>query len=111
MTMNDIIMWVIIGVVGAAILAFVIYLIVRLAKMSPEERKKTLVIYLKGLVAAAEHEIGSGHGAEKLKEVEDYFNKHAPWFLRILLSVVGKDNLRELIELALEEVKKSFGGK
>lgn len=109
MQMNDIIMWVIIGVVGAAILAFLIYWIVKICKMKPEERKKTLLVYLKGIVAMAEQEIGKGNGSVKLQEVETYFNAHAPWFLKILLLVSGKQNLQELIELALKEIKESFG--
>lgn len=111
MVMNDIIMWIIIGVVGAAVLAFLIYWIVKICKMKPAERKKLLVTYLKGAVAAAEKEIGAGHGEDKLKEVEDYFNAHASWFLKILLLITGKDNLKELIDLALKEIKESFGNK
>ena len=107
--MNDIVMWIIIGVVGAAILAFVIYYIVKLCKMTPEERKKTLVTWLKGAVALAEEEIGSGHGEEKLAEVEAYFKKNAPWFLKILFLFSGAESLQELIEEALTGVKNSFG--
>ena len=107
--MNDIIMWIIIGVVCAAILAFVIYLIVRICKMKPEERKELLLNFLKGAVVAAEEYIGSGHGDEKLQYVEDYFNKNAPWFLKILLTIFGKDSLKELIKEALSAVKGSFG--
>lgn len=107
--MNDIVMWIVIGVVGAVILAFVIYYIVKLCKMTPEERKKTLVTWLKGAVALAEEEIGSGHGEEKLAEVEKYFKKNAPWFLKILFLFSGAENLQELIEEALTGVKNSFG--
>ena len=68
-----------------------------------------LVTYLKGAVALAEKEIvGSSKGKEKLAMVEKYFNKNAPWFLKILLGIFGKENLQELIELALKEVKESF---
>ena len=107
--MNDIIMWIIIGVVCAAILAFVIHLIVRICKMKPEKRKELLLNFFKGAVVAAEEYIGSGHGDEKLQYVEDYFNKNAPWFLKILLAIFGKDSLKELIEEALSAVKGSFG--
>lgn len=107
--MNDIIMWIIIGVVCAVILAFVIYLIVRICKMKPEKRKELLLNFLKGAVVSAEEYIGSGHGDEKLQYVEDYFNKNAPWFLKILLTIFGKDSLKELIEEALSAVKGSFG--
>ena len=78
--------------------------------MKPEERKKVLITYLKGLVALAEQEIlGNKKGEEKLKMVEDYFNKNAPWFSKLLLILMGKDSLKELIEVALAEIKKSFG--
>lgn len=107
--MNDIIMWVIIGVVAVAVLAFVIYWVVKLTRMTPEERKETLLNWLKGAVVAAEEYIGSGHGEEKLKYVEDYFNKKAPWFLKILLAIMGKDSLQDLIEEALNAIESSFG--
>ena len=107
--MNDIIMWIIIGVVCAAILGFVVYLIVRICKMSSEDRKELLLNFLKGAVVAAEEYIGSGHGDEKLEYVEEYFNKNAPWFLKILLTIFGKDSLKGLIEEALTAVKNSFG--
>ena len=107
--MNEVIMWIIIGVVLAAILGVVIYFIVKIAKMSPEQRKELLLNFLKGAVVAAEEYIGSGKGEEKLAYVEDYFNKHASWFLKILLTISGKDSLKDLIELALSAVKTSFG--
>lgn len=109
--MNDIIMWIIIGVVCAAILAFVVYLIVRICKMKPEERKELLLNFLKGAVVAAEEYIGSGHGDEKLQYVEDYFNKNAPWFLKILFAISGQNDLKGLIEEALDAVEGSFGKK
>lgn len=104
----DILAYVLIGLLAAGIIGAVIFLIVKLAKMSPEDRKKYLVTYLKGLVALAEKEIGAGHGADKLAMVEDYFNKKAPAFVKIVLTVFGKNNLRELIEMALKEIKESF---
>ena len=109
--MNDITMWIIIGAVCAAILAFVIYLIVRICKMKPEKRKELLLNFLKGAVVAAEEYIGSGHGDEKLQYVEDYFNKNAPWFLKILFAISGQNDLKSLIEEALDAVEGSFGKK
>lgn len=109
--MNDIVMWVIIGIVCAAILAFVIYLIVRICKMRPEERKELLLNFLKGAVVAAEEYIGSGHGEEKLQYVEEYFKKKAPWFLKILFMISGQNDLKSLIEEALDAVEGSFGKK
>ena len=107
--MNDITMWIIIGIVCAAALAFLICFIVRICKMKPEERKEFVLNFLKGAVVAAEQYIGSGHGDEKLAYVEEYFKKKAPWFVKILFLISGKDNLKELIEEALEAVEGSFG--
>ena len=107
--MPDIIMYIILGVIGAAVLAFVIYKIVQIAKMKPEERKQLIKTYLKGLVAEAEKQIGSGNGDRKLAQVEEWFNKKAPMVLKIVLSILGKENLKDLIEDALKEIKESFG--
>lgn len=107
--MNDTIMWIIIGVVAAIVLAIVIVNLVKIFKMSPEDRKKTIITYLKGIIALAEQEIlGSQKGQEKLAMVEEYFNKNAPWFIKIILNLLGKDSLKELIEIGLAEIKKSF---
>ena len=107
--MPDIIMYIILGVIGAAVLAFVIYKIVQIAKMKPEERKELIKTYLKGLVAEAEKQIGAGNGDLKLAQVEEWFNKKAPMVLKIVLSILGKENLKDLIEDALKEIKESFG--
>ena len=37
--------------------------------------------------------------------VEEYFNKNAPLTYRIILFLLGKDNLKNLIEDALAEIK------
>ena len=107
--MNDVIMWIIIGLVGAGLLAFIIYYLIKFCKLSKEERIKVLKTYLKGAIALAEQEIvGNKKGEEKLAMVEEYFRQHAPWFLKALLLITGKDNLKDLIEEALKEVKGSF---
>lgn len=106
--MPDIIMYIILGVIGAAVLAFVIYKIVQTAKMKPEERKELIKTYLKGLVAEAEKQIGAGNGDLKFAQVEEWFNKKAPMILKIVLSILGKENLKDLIEDALKEIKESF---
>lgn len=106
--MTDIIMYIILGVIGAAVLAFVIYKIIQIAKMKPEERKELIKTYLKGLVAEAEKQIGAGNGDLKLAQVEEWFNKNAPMILKIVLSILGKENLKDLIEDALKEIKESF---
>lgn len=108
MHIDNILMWVIIAVVIAAVLAVAIVGIVKVCKLKPEERKKVLLTFVKGIVAMAEKEIGSGHGDEKFKEVEEYFHKHAGWFIKTLLMLSGKNTLKDLIELALQEVKEAF---
>ena len=56
--MENIALWIIVAVLGVAIIGFIVYKIISIAKMSPEERKKTLVTYLIGLVTLAEEEMG-----------------------------------------------------
>ena len=46
---------------------------------------------------------------QKLAEVEAYFKKNAPWFLKLLFAISGQDNLKDLIEEALSQVKEGFG--
>jgi hypothetical protein len=106
--MPDIVMYIILGVIGVAVLAFVIYKIVQIAKMKPEERKELIKTYLKGLIAEAEKQIGAGNGDLKFAQVEEWFNKKAPMVLKIVLSILGKENLKDLIEDALKEIKESF---
>lgn len=106
--MTDIIMYIILGVIGAAVLAFVIYKVIQIAKMKPEERRELIKTYLKGLVAEAEKQIGAGNGDLKLAQVEEWFNKKAPMILKIVLSILGKENIKDLIEDALKEIKESF---
>ena len=106
--MRDIVMYIILGVIGAAVLAFVIYKIVQIAKKKPEERKESVKTNLKGLVAEAEKQIGAGNGDLKFAQVEEWFNKKAPMVLKIVLSILGKENLKDLIEDALKEIKESF---
>ena len=111
MNIDEIVLYSIIGIIAVCLLIFAIIQIVKFCKMSKEEKIKTLKTYLKGLVSLAEQEItGSKMGAEKLAMVEEYFNKKAPIIYKIILALLGKDNLRELIESALKELKESFGG-
>lgn len=97
--------------IGAVVLAFLSYFvpqIIKFCKMSKEDKRKLLLTYLAGLVTMAEEKIGAGHGAEKLAEVEEYFKKNAGVFYKMLLKVFGKENLKGLIEEALQLVKKNF---
>ena len=97
--------------IGAVVLAFLSYLatqIVKFCKMSKDDKRKLLLTYLAGLVTMAEDKIGAGHGAEKLEEVESYFKTHAGIYYKMILRVFGKENLKGLIEEALQLVKKNF---
>ena len=107
--MNDIVLWIIIAILGVVILGYAGHKIVQITKASPEEKKKLLVTFIKGFVALAEKEIGHGHGAEKLALVEKYFTEKAPFVYKMFLQILGKENLKDLIELALKEIKESFG--
>lgn len=97
-------------IIGVAAIALIVFL-VNLFRRSPEERKEYLIEFLCGLVVAAEEEIGSGHGQEKLEAVEETFNKKAPLTMKILLKMSGKTDLKGLIELALQKVKTNFDKK
>ena len=97
--------------VSAIVLAFLSYFVpqvIKFCKMSKNDKRKLLLTYLAGLVTMAEDKIGAGHGAEKLAEVENYFNTHAGPYYKMILKVFGKENLKGLIEEALALVKKNF---
>lgn len=106
--MENIVIYILFGLICIGILAYLIINIVKFSKMKPEERKEMVITYLKGLVAYAEKQLGSGNGADKLKLVEDMFKKKAPLIYKILLKATGVKDIKELIELALSEVKRDF---
>ena len=43
-----------------------------------------------------------------MRKLKEWFNKKAPMILKIVLSILGKENLKDLIEDALKEIKESF---
>lgn len=103
---GDLLVWLIIGIAIAAILTIVIYFIVKFAKLTPDQRKELVIQFLIGLVTVVEPMFDeSGKGAEKIKWVEEQFNKTAPWFLKIVLQFTKTANLNELIDKALEKAK------
>lgn len=106
--MKDIIIYIVFGLLCAGVLVYLIVNIVKFSKMKPEERKEMVVTYLKGLVTYAEKKLGSGKGAEKLKLVEDMFKKKTPMIYKMLLKATGVKDIKELIEVALAEVKRDF---
>lgn len=106
----DWVVWVIVGIIAAAVLALAIYYIVKIAKMPVEERKETIINFLVGLVTAAENlYVEHGMGKEKIKQVEEAFNRTAPWFLKTLLLVTSSADLDDLIEKALIKAKETWG--
>ncbi len=111
MNIDKMILYIVIGILCVSLITFLIIKIVKFAKMSKEEKTKLLKTYLKGIISLAEQEVvGNKKGEEKLKMVEDYFNKKAPKVYKIVLLLLGKDNLKQLIEDSLKEIKESFGG-
>lgn len=110
MDTEQIILYIIIGILAIILISVCIIKLIKFAKMDKEERRKLLKTYLKGIVALAEQEIvGTKKGEERLKMVEDYFNEKSPFIYKIILKMLGKENLKELIEEALKEIKTSFG--
>lgn len=109
MNIDQVALCIVIGLMVLAALAFVIIWIVKFCKMSKEEKVTLVKTYLKGLVALAEQEIvGTKRGQERLKMVEESFQKKAPLVYKITLLLLGKDNLIQLIEDALKEIKIAF---
>lgn len=106
--MDEIFTYVILGIIAVIAVAYIVISIIKITKMTPDEKKAMLITYLKGLVAMAETTIGSGHGQEKMAMVEEYFNTKAPIVYKTILFLIGKDNLKELIETALAEIKDNF---
>ena len=107
--MESLIVYGSLAIIAIAILRYVIFKLVKIFKMPEEEKRKTIVSYLVGLVTMAEEKIGSGHGEEKLAEVERYFKENAGLFYKIILKMFCKESLKDLIEEALRMVKNNFG--
>ena len=106
--MGDIIVYCLFGILCLGVMIYLVINIVKFCKMTPTEKREFVLTYIKGLVAYAEKEFGSGNGAEKLKLVEDTFKKKAPMIYKILLKAIGVKDIKELIEIALAEVKRDF---
>ena len=106
--MENVISYICVGVVVVGAFAYFLPKIIKFCKMSNDDKRKLLLTYLAGLVTMAEEKIGSGRGAEKLAEVEEYFEKNAGILYKIILRALGKENLKDLIEEALSLVKKNF---
>ena len=104
--MPEVIIWIVIGLVCAAVIAALVFFIIKLVKMKPEEREEIIVQILIGLVTVAESYFeGEGRGEEKIAWVQEQFNKTAPWFVKIVLKLTKTADFNELVKKALEKAK------
>lgn len=102
----DWLVWCVIGFVALIVAIIAVCFIVKFFKMKPEDRKELIVQFLIGLVSVAETVyVGVGKGSEKIAWVEEQFNKTAPWFLKIVLSLTKTADLHDLIGKALDKAK------
>lgn len=109
MDTEKIVLYISLGIICLCLITALIVKIVKLCKMPKEEREKVIKTYLKGIIMLAEEEIvGTKRGEERLAMVEEYFDKNAPLMYRIILFLLGKDNLKNLIEDALAEIKETL---
>ena len=109
--MSDLYLYIVIGVVALVLLTLLIIKIIKFVKMSPEQKREFLKTYVKGIVVLAEQTVTANKkGQEKLQMVEDYFTKKAPMVYKFVLFLIGKDNFKQIVEEALEDIKNSFGG-
>lgn len=106
--MEDIIIYCLFGILCLGVITYLVVNIIKFCKITPTEKREFVLTYVKGLVAYAEKTLGSGKGAEKLKLVEDMFKKKAPMIYKMLLKAIGVKDIKELIEVALAEVKRDF---
>lgn len=98
------------GVFGVIIIIVVIYWVVKICKMSSSERQQLLISYLKEIIKSIQDELEDPN-LLNLSEVEDYFKKNAPWLLKIILLITGKNNLSNLIEDAVKQIKEEIEDK
>ena len=101
--------WVLFGLVVAAGLAFVIWQIVRVVRMSPEERKETIKNWLVSAVVAAEGAIKEhGAGLQKMQQVLDTYQHKAPVLYKFMALITKNVDIQDLAEKALATVKENF---
>lgn len=103
MTVYDII---ILSIVAAGLLAALVFFIIKIFKMSPEERKEVIITFLIGLVTTAETAFSDGQ--TRFIWVEEQFTTKAPIFYKMLLMFTKSADLNDLIEKALERAKKTI---
>ena len=108
MEVGNIVLYLVIAAIVIVSIGYLVYKFIKFLKLSNEDKRETIIIYLKGLVSMAEEKIGSGNGKKKMEEVEKYFNEKAPFIYKAILKVIGVENFSDLVEEALKRVKDSF---
>ena len=106
--MEDIIIYCLFGILCLSVITYLVVNIVKFCKMTPTEKREFVLTYVKGLVAYAEKTLGSGKGQEKLLLVENTFKSKAPIMYKIMIKLLGVKDIKELIELALSDIKNDF---
>lgn len=100
---------IILAIIAAIVLIFIVYNIIKISKLSTNERKAIIKKWLISAVVFAENAYKEqGKGSEKMQDVINDFNKNAPILCKILLSITKSANLNDLIEESLEFVKNNF---
>lgn len=101
--------WIILGLIALGGIAILIWKIIEVIKMTPDERKETIQQWLVSAVVAAEDAIKeSGAGQKKMEMAMDYFKTNAPFAYKIMMRFTKDVSLQELIDKALEMVKANF---
>lgn len=100
--------WIILAAIILLEVAIFVKNFVSFTRLSKEERKKKMIEYLQGIIVSAELMLGDGAGPAKLAYVEQEFKKKAPIVYRMVILFTGSENLRELIEQGLSEIKAGF---
>ena len=100
--------WIIIAIIAAIVVVVGAFYIMKIIKMSPEERKQLLIDWVMGAIVAAQNNFTEdGHNAEKFAQVEQYFKSKAPMLYKIILKITKGTNLKDVIETALTTIKET----
>lgn len=101
--------WILFGLIVAAGIAFVVWKIIQVVRMSPEERKETIKNWLVSAVVAAEGAIKErGAGVEKMKQVLKTYQQKAPLLYKFMAFITANVDIEDLAEKALATVKENF---
>lgn len=101
--------YIIIGIVAVVVIIAVIWFVIKIVRLTPEERKKLLITVLTGFVKLAENEFKQGENNKKLNAVIKYFSEKSGIFNKILLLFTGgKKALPSLIAETVKQVQDTF---